>query len=58
MYTYVSRMKIFTFTINLISLVAENVVQKEHSLASQQVRVEEYNPKPKIINVSKDELCI
>ena len=44
--------------INLISLVAENVVQKEHMLEGQQVRVEEYNPKPKIINVSKDELCI
>ena len=58
MYTYVSRMKIFTFTINLISLVAENVIQKEHKLAGQQVRVEKYNPKPKVIKVSKDNLHV
>ena len=48
----------YSFTINLISLVAENVIQKEHELAGQQVRVEKYNPKPKIIKVSKDNLHV
>ena len=48
----------YSFTIKLISLVAENVIQKEHKLAGQQVGVEKYNPKPKVIKVSKDNLHV